>query len=176
MAGETRCRRQALVSWVLFEGALVGSVTRRPLRGREKGFKKPPLRARQSSAAERAESPQGGLSGNPSGERVPGVWLASFKLPLAVHGEVGKSARGALRCGQRRERTDNGSGSRAVSSSPSRGLWAAVSSGGMPSDAEECIEMCLPLVLSLAPCRGGGCCPRPPLPWRLGRPGTIAGP
>ena len=26
------CRRQALVSWVLFEGALVGSVTRRVLK------------------------------------------------------------------------------------------------------------------------------------------------
>ena len=29
-------KRQALVSWVLFEGALVASVTRWPLRGREK--------------------------------------------------------------------------------------------------------------------------------------------
>jgi len=28
----TRCRRQTLVSWVLFEGSLVGSVTRWPLR------------------------------------------------------------------------------------------------------------------------------------------------
>ena len=37
MAGELVCRRQALVSWVLFEGALAGSVTRWPLRGREKG-------------------------------------------------------------------------------------------------------------------------------------------
>ena len=33
------CRRQALVSWVLFEGALVASVTRWPLRGSEKYFK-----------------------------------------------------------------------------------------------------------------------------------------
>jgi len=47
----------------------------------------------------------------------------------------------------------------------------------MPGDAEEGIgiEM-LPLVLSLAPCGGAGCRPRPPLPWRWGRPGTIAGP
>ena len=30
------CRRQAFVSWVLFEGALAGSVTKWPLRGREK--------------------------------------------------------------------------------------------------------------------------------------------
>lgn len=36
VAGEPGCRRQALVSWVLFEGALVASVTRWPLRGREK--------------------------------------------------------------------------------------------------------------------------------------------
>jgi len=36
VAGEPGFRRQALVSWVLFEGALVGSVTRWPLRGREK--------------------------------------------------------------------------------------------------------------------------------------------
>jgi len=34
----------------------------------------------------------------------------------------------------------------------------------------------LPLVLSLAPCGGAGCCPWPPLPWRWGRSGTIAGP
>ena len=47
----------------------------------------------------------------------------------------------------------------------------------MPGDAEEGIEVeMLPLVLSLAPCGGAGCCPRPPLPWRWGRPGTIAGP
>ena len=38
MAGEPGCRRQALVSWVLFEGALVASVTRWPLRGRENRF------------------------------------------------------------------------------------------------------------------------------------------
>jgi len=36
VAGEPGCRRQALVSWVLFGGVLVGSVTRWPLRGREK--------------------------------------------------------------------------------------------------------------------------------------------
>ena len=36
VAGEPGCRRQALVSWVLFEGALVASVTRWPLRGRGK--------------------------------------------------------------------------------------------------------------------------------------------
>jgi len=36
--------------------------------------------------------------------------------------------------------------------------------------------MCLPLVLSLAPSGGYGCCPRPQLPLRWGRPGTTAGP
>ena len=47
----------------------------------------------------------------------------------------------------------------------------------MPSDAEEGIGIeILQLALSLAPCGGAGCCPRPPLPWRRGRPGTIAGP
>ena len=46
----------------------------------------------------------------------------------------------------------------------------------MPGDAEEGMEVeMLPLVLSLAPCGGAGRCPRPPLPWRWGRPGTIAG-
>ena len=46
----------------------------------------------------------------------------------------------------------------------------------MPSDAEEEIEAeVLPLVLSLAPCEGAGCCPRLPVPWHWG-PGTIAGP
>jgi len=30
-----KCPRQALVSWVLFEGAPAGSVTRWPLRGRK---------------------------------------------------------------------------------------------------------------------------------------------
>jgi hypothetical protein len=34
--GATVIAQQALVSWVLFEGALAGSVTRWPLRGREK--------------------------------------------------------------------------------------------------------------------------------------------
>ena len=44
----------------------------------------------------------------------------------------------------------------------------------MPSDAEEEIEAeVLPLVLSLAPCEGAGCCPRLPVPWHWGRPGTI---
>jgi len=46
----------------------------------------------------------------------------------------------------------------------------------MPGDAEEGTEVeMLPLVLSLATCGGAGCCLRPPLPWRWGRPGTIAG-
>ena len=36
VAGEPGCRRQALVSWVLFEGALAGSVLRWLLRGRKK--------------------------------------------------------------------------------------------------------------------------------------------
>jgi len=37
LASKPGCRRQALVSWVLFESALVGSVTTRwPLRGRKK--------------------------------------------------------------------------------------------------------------------------------------------
>ena len=35
MASELGCRRQALVPWVLFEGELVGSVTRWPLRGKK---------------------------------------------------------------------------------------------------------------------------------------------
>jgi len=94
------------------------------------------------------------------------VWLASFKLPSAVHGEVGRCATSVgLRVPAGRfdtakgESIDSGSGSRAVSSPPSRGPWAA---GG----AEEGIEMGLPLVLSLAPSGGAGCCPRPPLPWR----------
>ena len=40
----------------------------------------------------------------------------------------------------------------------------------MPGDAEEGIGLgVLPLVLSLAPCGGAGCCPRPPLPWHWGR-------
>ena len=51
------------------------------------------------------------LPGNSPGEKAPGVWLASFTLPSAVHegvwekGHIGlaESARGALRCGQRRE-------------------------------------------------------------------------
>ena len=123
----------------------------------------------------RAEGPPGWLSGHPPGEGVPGFWLASLKLPSSVHEEVGKSATSVgLRAPARRfdaaqgESIDTGSGRRAVSSSPGRGPWAAGSSGGMPGDAEECIEvMCLPLVLSLAPFGGASCCPRPPLPWLL---------
>ena len=84
---------------------------------------KAPTRAQQS-AAERAESPQSGLLGG----RVPGVWLASFKQPSAVHGEVGKSATSVgLRAPAGRfdaakdESIDTGDGRRAVSSSPGRG-------------------------------------------------------
>ena len=122
----------------------------------------------------RAESPQGWLPGHSPGERVPGVWLASFKLPSAMHGDVGKSATSVgLKAPAGRfdaakgESIDTDSGRRAVSSSLGRGPWAAGSSGGMPSDAEKCMEICLPLVLSLEPCGGAGCCPRPPLPWRF---------
>ena len=32
------------------------------------------------------------MSGHPPGERAPGIWLASLKLPSSVHEEVGKSA------------------------------------------------------------------------------------
>ena len=93
-------------------------------------------------------------------ERVPCIWPASLKLPSSVHEKAGKSATSVgLRApagrfdAARGESTGTGSGRRAVSSSPGRGPWAAGSSGGMPGDAEECIEvMCLPLVLSLAPC------------------------
>jgi hypothetical protein len=84
------------------------------------------------------------LPGHLPGERVPDVWLASFTLPSAVHGEVGKSATSA---GQREpagrfdaakgESIGTGSGRRAVSSSPGRGPWVAGGSGGMPGDAEE---------------------------------------
>ena len=54
------------------------------------------------------------------------------------------------------------------------GPRAAGGSGEMQGGAEEGIgiEM-LPLVLSLEPCGGAGCCPRPPLPWRLGRPAPL---
>jgi len=104
------------------------------------------------------------------------VWLASFKQPSAVHGEVGKSATSVgLRAPAGRfdaakgESLDTSDGSRAVSSSPGRGPWTAGGSGEMPGDAEEGIGIeKLPLVLSLAPCGGAGCCPRPPLPWRWG--------
>ena len=56
------------------------------------------------------------------------MWLASFKQPSAVHGEVGKSATSmALRAPAGRfdaakgESIDTGDGRRAVSSSPGRG-------------------------------------------------------
>jgi len=112
------------------------------------------------------------------------VWLASFKQPSAVHGKAGKSATSVgLRAPAGRFDAakgggiDIGDGRRMVSSSPGRGPWTTGGSGEMPGDAEEGIgiEM-LPLVLSLAPCGGAGCCPRPPLPWCWGRPGKIAGP
>ena len=112
------------------------------------------------------------------------MWLASFKQPSAVHGEVGKSAR-SVRLGAsaghfdaaKGGSSDTGNGRCAVSLSPGRELWTAGGSGEMPGDAEEGIGIdMLPLVLSLAPSGGAGCCPRPPLPWRWGRPGTIAGP
>ena len=84
--------------------------------------KKVPTRAPER-AAERAESPQGWLPGYPPGERVPGGWFASFTLPSAVHGEVGKSATSVgLRAPAGRfdaaqgESIDTGGGRRAVSS------------------------------------------------------------
>ena len=112
------------------------------------------------------------------------MWLASFKQHSAVHGEVGRSATSAgLRAlagcfdVAKGGSIDTGDGRRAVSSSPG---WRPRTAGGsseMPGDAEEGIEVeMLPPVLSLEPCGGGGCCPRPPVPWRWGRPGTIAGP
>ena len=112
------------------------------------------------------------------------MWLASFKQHSAVHGQVGKSATSVgLRAPAGRfdatkgESIDTGDGRRAVSSSPGKGPWAAGGSGEMSGDAEEGIEVeMLPLVLSLAPCGGAGCRPRPPVPWHWGRPGTIAGP
>ena len=100
-----------------------------------------------------------------------------------MHGEVGKSATSVgLRAPAGRfdaakgGSMDTGNGRRAASSSPGRGPWTAGSSVEMPGGAEEGIgiEM-LPLVLSLAPSGGAGCCPRPPLPWRWGL-GTTAGP
>jgi len=115
------------------------------------------------------------------------VWLASFKQHSAVHEKLWKSATSVgLRApagrfdAARGEGLDTSDGKRAVSSSPGRGPWTAGGSSGMLGDAEEGeegieVEM-LPLVLSLAPCGGAGCCPRPPVPWRWGRPGTIAGP
>ena len=78
---------------------------------------------------------------------VPGVWLASFKQPSAVHGEVGKSSTSV---GQRAPAgrfdaaeggsMDTGDGRRAVSSSLGRGPWTAGGSGEMPGDAEEGIN------------------------------------
>ena len=102
------------------------------------------------------------------------MWLASFKQPSVVHEEVEKSATSVgLRAPVRRfdaaegGSIDIGNGRRAVSSSPGRGPWTAGGSGEMPGNAEKGIEIqVLPLVLSLAPCGGAGCCPRPPLPWR----------
>jgi len=104
--------------------------------------------------------------------------VASFNQPSGVHGEVGKknSTSVGLRApAGRYDAAKSGSpntsdGRRVVSSSPGRGPWAAGGSSEMPGDAEEGIGIdMLPLVLSLAPCRGAGCCPRPPLPWRWGR-------
>ena len=112
------------------------------------------------------------------------MWLASFKQPSAVHGEVGKSATSAgLRAPVGRfdaakgESIDTGDGRRAGSSSPGRGPWAAGGSGEMPGDAEEGIGIeILPLVLSLALCGGAGFCPRPPLPYvALGEAGHDRG-
>jgi len=72
-----------------------------------------------------------GLPGHPPGGRVPGVWLASFKQPSAVHEEVGKSATSVgLRAPAGRfdatkgESIDTGDGRRAVSSSPGSGQGA----------------------------------------------------
>ena len=82
------------------------------------------------------------------------MWLASFKQPSAVHGEVWKSATSVgLRAPAGRFdaakglSTDTGDGRRAVSSSPGRGPLTAGGSGEMPGDAEEGIEIdTLPLV------------------------------
>ena len=69
-----------------------GPFTPPPLIGRIRSKKGQKGSHRRSvDAVERAESPQGELPGNPL-ERVPGMWLASFKLPSAMHGVVGKSA------------------------------------------------------------------------------------
>ena len=94
------------------------------------------------------------------------MWLVSFKQHSVVHGEVGKSATsmGLRAPAGRFDAAKGDDGRRAVSSSPGREPWTAGSSGGMPCDAEEGIEVeMLPLILSLAPCGGAGCCPRPPV-------------
>jgi len=102
------------------------------------------------------------------------VWLAPFKQPSAVHGGVGKSATSmGLRAPTGRFDAAKGDDARrAVSSSPGREPCTAGGSGEMPGDAEEGMEVeILLLVLSLAPYGGAGCCPRPPVPWRLVFPG-----
>ena len=142
--------------------------------------KKVPARA-QLSAAERAESPQIGLPGHPPEGEAPGAWLVSFKKHSAVHGKVEKSATsmGLRAPAGRFDAAKGDDGRRAVLSSPGREPWTTGSSSGMPGDAEEGKEVeMLPLVLSLAPCGGAGCCPRPPLPWRWAaghNRGTVGG-
>jgi len=91
----------------------------------------------------------------------------------AAQGGIGKSAPSVrlkapagLRCGQRREYRQRRCEARGFVIA---GLGTL---GWMPSDAEECMEISLPLVLSLEPCWGASCCPRPPLPWHWGRSGT----
>jgi len=49
-------------------------------------------RARSFERGGAGGKPEGWVAAIPPGERAPGVWLASFKLLSAVHGEVGKSA------------------------------------------------------------------------------------
>jgi len=103
------------------------------------------------------------------------MWLASLKQLSAVYGKAGKSATSVgLRApagrfdAARGESLDTSDGRRAVSSSPGGGPWTAGGSSGVLDDAKEGIEVeMLPLVLSLAPCGGAGCCPRPPFPWRF---------
>jgi len=107
--------------------------------------------------------------------------MARFlQAALAVHGKAWKSAASVgLRTPAERfdvvkgDSIDNGSGRCAVSSSPGGGTWAAGNSGGMPRNAEECIESCLPLVLSLEPCEVACSCPRPSLQWRLTGEGRV---
>jgi len=74
-----------------------------------------------------------GCRGTPRGGRVPGVWLASFKQPSAVHGGAWKNATSVgLRApagrfdAAKEESHDTSDGRRAVSSSPGRtvdGRW-----------------------------------------------------